>query len=240
VVVVALALALAACSSSDSAAPTTSALTAEQANRLANVLFDNYDGGGATFQVATASADGGTVNMTGEVDWQGHFGHATVSAKGTEAGVTEVYWSEETVLEQRPELNRVLVAAGRAPTTFVARTPDPANRDLDRAIAIVAGLASEQRDNPLLIQQETGSSFVRNDTLRGVEVEVLRYGTRNLYWIDAATGLLLRFEGNSAAGGQPVVVDILQRGPQTITGPIATDVVGIDLVRDFYPIGGAK
>lgn len=231
---------LAACSSSESSAPATSALSADQANQLANVLFDNFDGGGGTFQVSTAGSDGGTVNMVGEVDWKGHFGHATVSAKGTEAGVTEVYWSEETVLEQRPELNQVLVAAGRAPTSYVARTPDPANRDLDRAIAIVAGLASEQRDNPLLIQQTVGSSFVRTDTLRGVAVDVLRYGTRNLYWVDKATGALLRFEGNSESGNQPIVIDILQRGAQTIAGPPATDVVGIDLVRDFYPIGGAK
>jgi hypothetical protein len=233
-------LLLSGCASDESTTRAPAALDAEYAAMLANALFDNYDGEGATFQVAAAGSDGSTLNLTGEVDWKGHVGHALVSAKGTEAGISEVFWNESTVLENRPDLNGVLIAAGFPATTFVARSPDPDNRDLDRVIALVAALASEQRDNPLLIQQAAGSAFLRTDTLRGVDVLVLRFGTRNVYWVDSATGELMRFEGNSASGMQPVVIDILTRGSQTITGPAATDVVGIDLVREFYPVSGAQ
>lgn len=214
-------------------------LTSAQAARIADVLFVNYDGEGATFQATTAGAGDTVVNMAGEIDWREHRGHATVNATGIEAGVAEVYWNEQVVLENRPELNQVLLAAGRAPTTYVARAPDPQNRDLDRLIAVVTSLASEQRDNAVLIAQTDGSRFVRNDTVRGVDVEVLQYGPTTVYWLDAASGELMRFEGDAADGGQPIVVDVLERGPQDVAGPVADDVVDVATILDFYPVSAA-
>ena len=105
---------------------------------------------------------------------------AAASADGT---LAKVYWGEGSVLERSPQLIELASATGRGGFKFVARTPDPAGRHLDGLLGIVTGLASQRRDNPLLIQQTEGSAWLRSDTLRDTGVDVLRYGERNLYWL---------------------------------------------------------
>lgn len=235
----------AACSGGDgpggsgAAAPSTTGaggrLTADQAAAMANVLFDNYDAKGATFTaIAASTVTDERIELQGEIDWATHTGHALVAAIGAEAGVTEVYWRDDAVLERRPAFSDLLVTLSRPPADFVARPPDPVGRDLDRVLAIITGMASQQRDNPLLIQQTDGSTFLREDTLRGANVQVLRYGQRNVYWLDAGSGRLLRFEGNNATGNRPVIIDLIEHGPQTIAGPLVEQVVDVDQVRDIY------
>lgn len=220
-----------------SAATTTpvTGLTDEHAAAMANVLFDNYDDKGATFAaVAASTVTSERIDMGGEIDWVNHRGHAVVQATGTEAGVTEVYWHDTAVLERRPQLAELLTSLGRPVTNFVAREPDPAGRDIDRILALVTGLASQQRDNPLLIAQTPGSKFVRTDTLRETSVQVLRFGERNLYWLAIDDGRLLRFEGNNETGNRPVVIDIIDRAVQEIAGPMASDVATIEQLGDIY------
>jgi hypothetical protein len=185
--------------------------------------------------LAALFSDGSTINLSGEVDWAGHFGHGVVSASGAEADLAEVYWSADEVLERRPGLNRQLQAQNGPAVEFLVRTPQPAGRDLDRLLGIVTALAGPQRDNPLLIKQKAGSAFLRSDVLRGVKVDVLRFGDHNVYSLDQQSGLLLRFEDTGGPGGQPVVVDVLQRGPQKIDGPPATSVVQASTIGAKYP-----
>ena len=108
--------------------------------------------------------------------------------------VTGVFWQDAGLLDRRPQLIALLTTLGHPVTNFVAREPDTVGRDLDRVLGIVTGLASPQRDNPLLIQQTEGSQFLRTGTLREIAVEVLRYGQRNRYWLAVDDGRLLRFE----------------------------------------------
>lgn len=218
----------------DATVATPGPLTDEQASRLANVLFDNLDAKGATFQVEARNADGSTLSLTGEIDWVGHRGHAVVRATGVEAGLAEVYWSEDEVLERWPELNALVRDAENLDIDYVTRPPT-ASRPIDRLLAIVTALAGEQRDNPLLIKQAEGSAFVRTDELRGVAVEVLRFGTSNTYWLDTSTGAMLRLEDPGIDTGQPLVVDIIERGPQQIDGPPADSVAGVDELGELYP-----
>jgi hypothetical protein len=228
-------LTVAGCGNDTTSAPTARPLTDEQASRLANVLFDNLDSKGATFEVNARTADGMTINLTGEVDWAGHYGHGTVSATGAEADLVEVFWSEDEVLERRPDLNRQLLDQENRAVVFVARPAAPAGRAIDRLLGIVTALAGPQRDNPLLIKQKSGSAFLRTDELRGIKVDVMRFGDHNVYWLDQQTGLLTRFEDTGATGGQPVVVDVLSRGPQQIAGPPAELVVRVADIAPTYP-----
>ncbi len=101
-------------------------------------------------------------------------------------------------------------------------------------IAIISALAPVQPENALLIQQTEGSGFLRDDQLRGESVEVLRYGTRNLYWLAVDDGRLLRFEGNAASGTAPTTVDLLSREPVTVSGPPMESVVWVDDVAEMY------
>ncbi len=219
-------------------APTTTVaagLTDEQAAAMANVLFDNYDAKGATFAaVAASTVTSDRIDLSGEIDWVNHRGHALVQATGPEMGVAEVFWQDAGVLERRPQLTALLTSLGRPVTNFVAREPDPVGRDLDRVLALVTGLASQRRDNPLLIQQTEGSQFLRTDTLREIAVQVLRYGQRNQSWLAVDDGRLLRFEGNNETGNRPVVIDIIHRAAREIAGPLTTDVATVEQLGEIY------
>jgi len=234
-VLAALLVAAAACSSSESPKPTSRPLTFDEATQLASVQYDNYQDEGATFAVATAFVTtDDTLSLEGVIDWKNHIGHAVATAKGMESGIVEVYWTDTMVLERRPAADQLLAGLGYQDAMYFARPPDPSNRLLDRALAIVLGLASTQPDNPQLILQKAGSQFMRTDSLRGVAANVLRYGERNVYWVDATTGRMIRFEGNAESGGAPTLVDVISRGVQTITLPAEGEVVSVDEVRSLY------
>jgi hypothetical protein len=227
----------AACGSSDdgsSDVPAARPLTDEEAGWLANVLYDNLQRGGATFQVAVQVSSDATLNLAGEVSWTDHRGHATVAGRGVEDGVQEVFWSTDALLERRDALNALLAQSGRPGVSFVVRDPAPDTRPLDQAVALVTGLSAEQRDNPLLIAQTEGSAYVRTDTLRDTPVVVLRYGDRATYWLAADDHRLLRFESDNATRTRPVVVDVLAFGAQQIAGPPVDAVVDVAEVRDQY------
>lgn len=226
---------VAACNDDSSPVSTERPLTVDEAALLASLQFDNYDDGGADFQVATAFlATNDTLNLQGVVDWENHIGYAVATGKGAESGITEVYWTRTAVLERRPAADTVLAGMGYEEVKFFARTPEPEKRLLDKALAIIMSLASSQRDNPQLIQQKEGSSFLRLDTLRNRPSTVLRYGERNIYWLDTETNRLLRFEGNAAAGGAPTVVDILDRGTRTVPLPREGQVIAAETVAELY------
>ena len=201
---------------------------------LANALFQNVDRGGATFQLAVQVGEGATINLQGEIDWSEHRGHARVSARNVEQGVLEVFWSDDAVLEARDDLAPLLEQAGLPAAPWVVRDPDPVGRQLDQALALVTGLASEQRDNPLLIEQQRGSAFLRSDTLRGVDVVVLRYGERAVYWLAADDGRLVRFESDNASQTRPVVFDVLEFGKIAIDGPPIDQITDAADLGDLY------
>lgn len=210
-------------------APTSAPLTAEQASLLADVLFDNLDAGGATFTMSARTPAGDTMAVAGEVDWVSHTGRADVVATGPEEDLTEVVWTEDVILERRPALLADLAFE------YVARAPSPATRTIDRLVAVVAALAGQQRDNPLLIQQTPGSASFGVQTLGGRDVEVLRFGDENRYWLDAETGELVRFEQPPSADRDAFVLDFTDRGPQSvILPPIDATIPATDL-GDRYP-----
>jgi hypothetical protein len=205
----------------------------DDATLLANALFSNYESGGGTFRIVVQVAPGASIAMEGVVDWKNHRGHATVVGQGKEEGVQEVYWSETSVLERRDAVNAVLAQTGRDGITFVARPVDT-SRYLDEVIASVAGVASQQRDNPQLLQQSEESEYLREDVLRDVPVTVLRYDKLTTYWLAADDGRMLRLEGNNTPGTRPLVLDILTQGPQTIDGPAVDAVIGVEEIQDIY------
>ena len=231
---VVLALAGAACGGDTSPSTTERPLSDDEAAMLANVLFDNHDRGGADVTLAVQVGEGASLSLQGEIDWTTHRGHALVSARGVETGVREVYWSDDAVLEARDDLSSLLAQAGLPDAPWVAREPDPPGRQLDQTLALLTGLASQQRDNPLLVQQEPGSAFVRTDTLRDTPVVVLRYGTSSVYWLAADDGRMLRFESNNTVGDRPVVVDVLAFREITVDGPPVDQVVDVADIADAY------
>ena len=197
----------------------------------------NYLAKGAEFEANSAFLGPGgsqSLTMVGQIDWERHAGRAVVRGDGREAGISEVYWEETFILERRPAMDAIISGLGGPTTPWIARPPNPTNNQLDRLVGLLVGLASEQPDNALLVQQKEGSEFMRNDTLRDTAVEVLRYGNRNIYWLDVADGSMVRFEGNSAGGNAPVVIDVLARKAVTLTRPAETDIVPVERIAEAY------
>lgn len=235
-VAVAVAAFVAACGGSDEATGP-QPLTRQQAERLSQAGYTNYLAKGAEFEANSAFLGPGgsqSLTMVGQIDWERHAGRAVVRGEGREAGISEVYWEETFILERRPAMDAIISGLGGPTTPWIARRPDPTNNQLDRLVGLLVGLASEQPDNALLVQQKEGSEFMRNDTLRDTAVEVLRYGNRNIYWLDSADGSMVRFEGNSAGGNAPVVIDVLARKAVTLTRPAEADIVPVERIAEAY------
>jgi len=218
-------------------------LSRVQSERLAQAAFLNFQAGGARFEANSAFLGNGNnvaLTLTGEIDWKNHVGRAVVRGDGPDAGLIEVYWEETFVLERRPAMDELVSSRGGPTTPWIMRTPEPTKRQLDRMLAIIVGLAAVQPDNAVLLLQDESNVFVRPDELRGTKTEVLRFGERNLYWLDATDGTMLRFEGNSTAGNAPTVIDFLERGPVDIPRPIESDVVPREALAEIYDafVGG--
>lgn len=200
-------------------------LTRQQANLMAGVLYRNYQQGMGHFQAAAlAGPEGGTITLVGDVDFRRHMGHARVYSDGGRDKVVEVVWDRTTALEYRPGM---LSAVRRAKpgAVLIARPADRAHRRLDQIIEIITALAAPRRENPELIRQRRQARFIRNDTLGGTPVEVLRYGPLTTVWVDPKTGRMLRFESSNRDKTAPIVVDLTRTTATGIQVPPAGAVV---------------
>lgn len=227
----------AACGGGDDGPAEPKPLTPQQSERLAQAGYANYLAKGGEFEANSAFlVPGGNeaLTMVGVIDWENHRGHAVVRGEGKEAGIAEVYWEEKFILERRPALDTVISSLGGPSAAWIGRTPDPASRQLDRLVGLIVGMASEQPDNAVLIQQKEDAAFLRDDELRGTPVEVLRYSNRTIYWLDTSDGSMLRFEGNSAGGNAPVVIDVMARKVVEPARPASADVIPVDQIAEIY------
>jgi hypothetical protein len=213
------------------------AVTSEEAARMAEALFTNYDVGGADFELNGQMTDGSRAFMTGTIDWKTHSGHAQVQlSEPPDAAVTEVYWTADAVLERVPALSALAAQLGQRAAEFYVRAPDVEGRNLDSLIQLITSLGAEQRDNAVLISQQPGTAWLRSDTMPSTDapVDVLRYGDRTTYWLEAGGVTLLRFEGNNSDGTRPVLVDLRGHGPRTIEFPPAADVAETSQLLELY------
>lgn len=208
-------------------------MTPEEASRLAETMFLNHREGRATFEVATLTEPGGSrLRLAGSVDWSARSGAARVVVDGGTGTLAAVAWGSETVAERRPIHDGLLAGLGLPQGAWIGRPVDQRRR-IDQVIAVVTGLAATRPENAVLIQQQAGSTFLRSDTLRGTEVEVVRYGERSIYWIDPTSGRMLRFEGNNSAGTLPVVVDFGPEIADQVVPPTGEQVVDVGTKPDL-------
>jgi len=213
-----LGLVLISCGSSEPKT-TERPLTLDEASLLAQVTFNNYDAGGATFEVNTVTEPGGPhLHLMGVMDWRTHTGTAEVSTSIPATTLKNVWWRDDGVLELRPQLKDAISSISSVEYPVLLRRPDKSRR-LDQILAIITGLASEQAENAQLVLQKEGSVYLRQDVLRGKQVDVMRYGKQSIFWVDTETQKGLRFEGINQLGNQPIVIDFMQHGPQAIRLP---------------------
>jgi hypothetical protein len=231
--------------SSNSSVPAGKPLTLAQAEVLASVLTKNFDEGGALFTVAGRSnaQTGFTLNgsidyTTGTNDTKGTKGVAQatlrITSEGKEPADSELLWTKQEVLEQIPGLTEAVAAKGVPDVKFVSR-PLTTSSPLDVVLNLLLGTASQQRENPALIQQGTDqgtSAFLRTDILRNTPVDVYRFGKKTTYWVGHDDGVLMRFEAILAIAPGVTVIDFLEHKPVSIPGPKANEVVFASEIPD--------
>jgi hypothetical protein len=184
------ALVLLALSGCTTPAETARNITEAEADRVADVLFTNYDSKGADFTINAVGRENKPMTISGEIDFVNGAGRALVQSQGTDAAVTEVAWYGPNIIERIPALTDLAAARGDA-ITWVVRQSDTDTYDLDRQIGVLIGLASQVRENPLLLRQQ-GMKWLRSDTLRDTKVDVFQTVTvdsvSDLYQVARAQG----------------------------------------------------
>ena len=213
-------------------------ITEDEADRLSEVLYVAFQAGGASFNLTSLATDGSTLTMTGDIDFANHAGLASLASTGSDAKVTQVAWLDNTVLEYIPALLELAEVQGVGGFTWVARPVDAATYPVDAQLAILRALASDVRENPQLLRQN-GVTWLRDDTLGGVAVEVFQYGDRTKFWVEKGATRLVRFEGNNANGDAPIVIDFTDPGTRTIDLPTLEQTVAVQDVAELYAVARA-
>jgi hypothetical protein len=222
-------VALAACSSPTGPRPVTS----DEADRLSEVLFLNYDEGGSHFVLNAAPTPDSAITIEGDVDFVNREGYALVSSTGSDGPVDGVIFSDAVVLENIPSLVNLASTVGVGSFTWVARPYDSTAYQLDSLLGVVLGLSGQQRENPLLLEQ-SGAQWLREDTVNGAPVDVFEYSPQVRLWVEKDGTRLLRFEGNSSTLDRPIVVDLTEPGPVTLPRIQEDDVVQVGQIQDLY------
>lgn len=201
------------------------ALTLDEAAVLSQVTFNNFDKGGAIFEVNTVTEPGGpSLRLIGSIDWKTHSGTAEVMASVPSTTLKRVWWRDDGVLEDRPQLRSTVSLLTSVESPVLLRRPNNEKR-IDQVLAVITGLASEQPENAQLVLQRPGSAYLRRDELRGEAVHVMRYGKRSIYWVSVDSQQCLRFEGSNELGNQPIIIDFSAHGSQEIQSPPSTSWV---------------
>lgn len=177
------------------------ALTEEEAQLLAVVRLNNLREG--TRSVSIQVPDQATVE--GYADFATHLGYGRMlDPAGPPVGLVSWNLGAVALLNERfPELPFPIPEGD-----WQLSALDPSVSKLAAALAVVLNLADDRADNYLLLQQE-GGLYVRDDTIDGVTVVVLRGpsggGTALLdYWVDD-TGLVHRVD-ITFDGPEPTVI----------------------------------
>jgi hypothetical protein len=215
--------------SSSSSVPAGKPLTLAQAETLSGVLTKNFEAGGAVFTVTVPYSPQTTYMLNGSIDYTKGTGQSTLSitSAGTAPASSELLWTKQEVIEQIPGLTEAMAAKGRPGVTFVSR-PLTTSSPQDVVLNLLLGTASQQRENPALIQQGTTqgeAAFLRTDNVRNTPVDVYRFGKKTTYWVGHDDGVLMRFEATLAIAPGVTVIDFLEHKPVSIPGPTVSEVV---------------
>ena len=148
-------------------APDPRPVTASEAQLLATTLFRNYDAGSRAVE-ATIPVNAQTVHLRGWVDYRTHTGYAL--ATGADFAPQLLRWN----LRQIGLAPVDTQATGTPPlpmprVRWQTRSMDTSTSVLDMVLVVVAGLAKDRPENPLLLTQG-GAMWLGDDELDGEEV----------------------------------------------------------------------
>jgi hypothetical protein len=221
-------------SSSTSTAGT--ALTIDQAQELAFMLFNNYQRKGAEFRIERQADEQTHLVMTGSINFRTSTGAMLLQARRGDQPLSRgrrIVWTPTSVLEgDIPGLQAAMAKRGKPKVEWVERPIAPAVNPVDSALVFLNRLASRRRDNPALIQQGN-SRFLESRAVEGQRLSVYIF-QRRLKVSVSEDGLLRQAEATLQGERDPVIVSLSGHGPKTIAPPPANTRVALADIRDLY------
>jgi hypothetical protein len=230
VVVAALVAVLTGCSSDGTAqrAPG-DPVTSAEAGVLSQVLYSDFQQGGADFEVSAPYAATAVLTLTGEIDFSRGIGRAQAVTTYTDgqAQQTRTLFFTGTDLWQGgiPGLAGALTAAGLPAATYARRpmaTPGasgPASL-VDVLVQMVGRLSARAADDP---RSFDGYTWAGSQSVNGQLASVFRSGTGAKIAVAAESKLLVQYV--TQLQGFDVTVTLANHGEREISLPADTDTV---------------
>ncbi|WP_369140180.1 hypothetical protein [Modestobacter versicolor] len=200
VTVVAAVAVLSGCSGEDAAERRPgAAVTAEEADVLAEVLVADFREGGADVEVSAPFAEGAVLTLTGEVDFSRTIGRAQAVTRYQDGQPeeTRTLFFDGTDLWQGdvPGLPEAVAAAGLPPAGYARRpiaTTDAAGTAslLDVLVQMVTRLSARSADDPRSFEAYTWQG---SRSVNGELASVFRSGTGAEIAVAAESGLLVQY-----------------------------------------------
>ena len=148
------------------------ALTSDEANRLAITRFRNYQAGGRAVTI-TVPGTGGSLVITGSVDYRAKLGYGVVHGTGRDTSSDGlIQWTATSVLVDPMPDAPAAAPATPPPTGWYSRPLQKAGSTLDSALNIALSLGSDRPDNAQLLPQN-GAAWVGTDTVAGHRVDIM-------------------------------------------------------------------
>ncbi|MDH2413346.1 hypothetical protein [Nocardioides sp. CER19] len=171
----AVALVAAGCESGVDDGPTASTtrpasprpVSAEQAQVLATTLFRNYDAGSRSLET-TVAVDTQKVRLKGWIDYRTHTGYALATGVGFAPQLLR--WNLRQVGLTPASTQTADTAPLPMPGVhWQTRSMAPSGSVLDTVLLVIAGLAQDRPENPLLLEQG-GALWLGEDEVAGHEL----------------------------------------------------------------------
>ena len=129
-------------------------------------------------------------------------------------------------------LPAAMAARGQPAVRWVARPLSPDSRvPLEVVLNVVLRLASDQRENPLLLRQRD-TAFLCEEQVDGIAVNVYRFGARTVYWVDQQSGRLRKVAARLEVANGVTEIVLHDHRALTVLLPTATEVVAAETIPD--------
>ena len=206
-------------------------VTSQEAEVLSQVLYADFQAGGADFVVRAPYAEGAALTLTGEIDFARSIGRAqavtTYGGDRPEETRTLFFTADELYQGDVPGLAEALGGAGLPAATYVRRPVTATNANgtaslLDVLVQMVGRLSNRNADDPRSFGDYTWRGTQQVD---GELASVFQSGTGATIAVGAESRLLLQYV--TELQDFQVTIDLSDHGEREIPLPADTDTVDL-------------